>query len=43
MMRFKLVTVALAGLLSQAVIASEVNVYSDRQKSLIKQLLDQFT
>ena len=42
-MRFKLVTVALAGLLSQAVIASEVNVYSARQESLIKPLLDQFT
>ena len=43
MMRFKLVTVALAGLLSQAVIASQVNVYSARQESLIKPLLDQFT
>lgn len=42
-MRIKLMTLGFTALLAQAALAAEVNVYSARQESLIKPLLDQFT
>ncbi|NBS12295.1 MAG: Fe(3+) ABC transporter substrate-binding protein, partial [Gammaproteobacteria bacterium] len=43
MMRLQGVSLGLAALLSQTVLAAEVNVYSARQESLIQPLLEEFT
>lgn len=42
-MHCKRIVIGLVGLISQAALAAEVNVYSARQESLIQPLLEQFT